>query len=226
MQDNNKNPITLNDVVDTVENRVSKITEEFRGGFNFLKCNEKSVTFWGSARTNENNDYYKSARSLGGKVAKDLGYSVVTGGGPGIMEAANRGAFENGGISLGLTIELPGGQCTNKYLTAHYDYYYFFIRKVSLSFSAEAYIFFPGGYGTLDEFFEILTLVQTGKIRRIPIILFGSKFWNKLDSFIKDSVLSMENIDSFDTTLYTITDDESEAIEIIRKAPVRNELVC
>jgi len=116
-------------------------------------------------------------------VVKELSYPIFTGGGPGIMEGANRGALEAGGKSFGLTIELPHEQSTNPYLTKHLDFYYFFSRKVCMTFSAEAFIFFPGGVGTLDEFFEILTLVQTGKIEKLPIVLVGVEFWSKLDEF-------------------------------------------
>ena len=146
---------------------------------------------------------------------------VVTGGGPGIMEAANKGAFEAKGKSLGLTIKLPQEQTTNPYITNEVSFNYFFSRKVCLSFSAEAYLFFPGGFGTLDELFEILTLVQTRKIEKVPIILVGNDYWTALDAFIKEHLLSKEMIDSEDITLYSISENEDEIIEIIRNAPVR-----
>jgi uncharacterized protein (TIGR00730 family) len=138
------------------------------------------------------------------------------------MEAANRGAFEAGGQSLGLTIELPGEQMRNKYLTNYLDLYYFFSRKVCLSFSAEAYLFFPGGLGTLDEFFEILTLVQTKKIQRIPIILVGSDFWKSIHNLLVESLFASRMIDEVDTNLYQILDDNDKIIEIIKNAPIRN----
>jgi uncharacterized protein (TIGR00730 family) len=137
------------------------------------------------------------------------------------MEGANRGAFEAGGESIGLTIELPNHQVQNAYLTHNLDFYYFFSRKVCLSFSAEAYIFFPGGYGTLDEFFEIITLIQTGKIIKMPIILVGSDFWNRIDDLIKNTLFKLGTVDKNDLTLYKISDNEDEIIEIIRKTPVR-----
>ena len=138
------------------------------------------------------------------------------------MEAANRGAFEAGGQSLGFTIELNPAQVKNQYLTKNLDFHYFFSRKVCMAFSAEAYVFFPGGLGTLNEFFEIATLIQTGKIERIPLILFGREFWSTLDEFIKKELLSRQTISPEDTTLYTITDSENEVVEIVRGAPVRN----
>ncbi|MDO8728723.1 MAG: TIGR00730 family Rossman fold protein, partial [bacterium] len=163
--------------------RVSEISKEFTEGFDFLADYQKSVTFFGANQFKEDNPYCVDARELASQIVQKLGYSVFSGGGPGIMEAANRGAYEAGGNSLGLLIKLPDGQITNKYITKSFDSYYFFVRKVLLSFSAEAFIFYPGGFGTLDEFFEILTLVQTKKITNVPIICVGSEYWNKLKDF-------------------------------------------
>jgi uncharacterized protein (TIGR00730 family) len=202
--------------------RIALISKEFHDGFKFLRDYPKSVTFFGGTRFKEGDFYYEKARLLGGKITRELGYSVFTGGGPGIMEAVNRGVFEAGGESLGLTIELPTQQPVNKYLTKSLNFYYFFSRKVCMCFSAEAFIFFPGGFGTLDEFTEILTLVQTGKIEKLPIILVGAEYWNKLDDFLKKEILSRNLIDEKDTLLYTISDDENQIIDIIRKAPVRD----
>ncbi len=215
-------PITLKDLRKASVERVSRIEKEFTDGFEFLASYEKSVTVFGSARFKEGHPYYERARDLAGKISKELGYGVLTGGGPGIMEAANRGAFEQGGTSLGITIKIPHAQKTNPYLTKHLDLYYFFIRKVCLSFSAEAYIFFPGGFGTLDEFFEILTLVQTKKIEKVPLILVGSEYWKGLEDFIYKYLLDIDTIDKSDLNLYTITDDDNEIIEIIKNAPIRN----
>ncbi len=215
-------PLTRQEIHDAANARVSLITKEFTEGFNFLRHYPKSVTFFGSARFPESHPYYIKAREIAGRIVDELHYSVFTGGGPGIMEAANRGAFESGGDSLGLTIELPEHQVTNKYLTKYIDLHYFFSRKVCLSFSAEAYIFFPGGLGTLDEFFEILTLVQTKKIESVPIILVGSDFWKDIEKLLKHDMLSRETIDTHDLALYTITDNDDEIIRIIKNAPVRN----
>lgn len=202
--------------------RISHIDKEFTASFEFLSKYDKSITVFGSSRLQDGHPYYERAQSLCRRVSKELGYSVITGGGPGIMEAANHGAFESKGKSVGICIELPHEQKKNPYLTDHIDLYYFFIRKVALSFAAEAYVFFPGGFGTLDEFFEILTLVQTGKIQRVPLILVGLEFWKSLEDFLIKYPLEIGTIDSSDLNLYTITDSEDEALEIIRNAPIRN----
>ncbi|TSC70787.1 MAG: hypothetical protein CEO12_163 [Parcubacteria group bacterium Gr01-1014_46] len=206
----------------TAVERVHLIAEEFTDAFNFLQKYPKSVTVFGGTRFVETDPQYASARSLSGRIAKELNYSVITGGGPGIMEAANRGAFEAGGTSLGLTIELSNHQIKNDYLTDNLDFYYFFSRKVCMSFSAEAYIFFPGGYGTLDEFFEIVTLVQTKKIEAVPIILVGSDFWKPLDELMRKELLGRGTIDPDDLDLYKIVDDENEIMEIVKNSPIRN----
>lgn len=203
------------------QKRVSEISKEFTEGFEFLEDYPKSVTFFGANQFKEDNPYYASARALASLVVKELGYSVISGGGPGIMEAANRGAFEAGGNSLGLLIKLPEGQIINKYITKSFPSYYFFVRKVLLSFSAEAFIFFPGGFGTLDEFFEILTLVQTKKIDGVPIICVGSEYWNELKEFMKKQPLSRGAINIHDLDLFHIVDDHEKIIEIIRNVPVR-----
>lgn len=197
--------------------RVSQISREFTGGFEFLADYEKSVTFFGANQFREGNPYYENARELASRVVKELNCPVISGGGPGIMEAANRGAYEASGDSLGLLITLPDGQVTNKYITKSFSSYYFFVRKVLLSFSAEAFIFFPGGFGTLDEFFEILTLVQTRKIADVPIICVGSEYWNELKEFMKREQLSRGVIKPEDLNLFQIIDDHAEIIEIIKK---------
>ena len=213
-------PLTKRELHQTARERVSVIAKEFADGFKFLEDYPKSITIFGGSHFNEDNEYYKKARSLGARVVKDLGYSVFTGGGPGLMEAANRGAYEAGGQSLGLTIELSHKQIQNQYLTKKIDFYYFFSRKVCLSFSAEAYVFFPGGFGTLDEFFEIVALVQTNKIEPVPIICFGSDFWKPIDEMMRKEFLSRKTIEAGDLALYTITDDENHVLDIIRNAPV------
>lgn len=215
-------PVTLHEVEEEITKRVSFIDREFIQGFNLIKHQPKSVTFYGSARLPEDSTYYNKARSLGGKLAK-LSYTIVTGGGQGIMEAGSRGGKEAHGRTLGLNIKLPHEQRPNPYLTQEMTFYYFFTRKVMLSFSAEAYLFFPGGFGTLDEFFEILTLVQTRKIEQVPIILVGTEFWSKLQLFIDETLYrDFKTIDQEDTSLYTIMDDEDAILEIIKNSPVRN----
>lgn len=218
---NEEKPITFAEILEDTEKRLGLISEEFRKGFDFINNYPRSVTFFGSARTKEDDFYYKKAKSLGARIAGELHYSVVTGGGPGIMEACNRGAYEAGGNSLGLTISLPKEQISNPYLTDSEDFHYFFSRKVCLSFSAEAYIFFPGGFGTLDEFTEILTLMQTNKISKAPIILVGTDFWTPLKNFFEEFLTKNNMIDAADVDLFTITDDEEEILQIIKTAPVR-----
>lgn len=216
-------PLTKQEIAHASKLRISRISREFSRGFKFIKHFPKSVSFFGSARFKEDNEHYKKARSIAEKLSH-LGYAIVTGGGPGIMQAGNHGAYDAGGDSIGLNIRLPMEQVTNPYVKDSVDFYYFFSRKVALSFSAEAYLYFPGGFGTLDEFFEILTLVQTHKIPKVPIILVGSDFWKPLDNFIKKYLLEKHNtISPEDLDLYKITDDEEEILEIVRKAPMRKE---
>ena len=214
-------PLTREDLQDTIRRKVSRISQEFRETFEFIRNYPRSVSIFGSARFNENNKHYEEARQLAGRIVRELGYTIFTGGGGGIMEGANRGAFEEGGKSVGLNIRLRREQELNRYTTDSIETYYFFVRKVGLSFAAEAYIFFPGGFGTLDEFFEILTLVQTRKIRAVPIILVGSDFWKPLDQFIKEELLGKhKTINANECELYMITDDEEKILEAIRKTPV------
>ena len=216
-------PLTKKEIEYASKLRVSRISKEFSRGFKFIKKYPKSVTFFGSARFKEDNIHYQQAKNIAEELSK-LGYAIVTGGGPGIMEAANKGAYEAGGASVGLDIRLPKEQITNPYVKDSVDFYYFFSRKVTLSFSAEAYLYFPGGFGTLDEFFEILTLVQTHKIPKVPIILIGSDFWKPLDEFIKKRLLKEHStISNGDEELYKIIDNDEEIIEIVKNAPMREE---
>ena len=222
-------PLTLIEMEKNSRRRISQITKELVGGFAFINSHPKSVTFFGSARFNENHPYYKKTRQIAKRIS-DAGFAVVTGGGPGVMEAANRGATDGCGpncgnrYSLGVCIKLPSEQRTNPYVTNSINFKFFFTRKVILSFSAEAYIYFPGGFGTLDEFFEIVTLIQTNKIERVPIILVGNDYWKPLDAFIKDVLCEKYNtINEKDMKIYTITEDEDEILEIIKNAPLRRE---
>jgi len=208
--------LTREEMQEVARERVVEISKEFTKGFKFLEDYPQSVTFFGSNQFKEDNPYYISARTLAGRIATELGYSVASGGGPGIMEAANRGAFEAGGTSLGLTIKLPHEQIINKYISKEIDSYYFFVRKVILSF--------PGGFGTLDEFFEIMTLVQTKKIKGVPIICVGSDYWRRLERFLAEELLSRGTIIAEDMTIFTITDDHDEILNIIKKVPVRSGL--
>lgn len=211
----------------TTESEVCVMNEEFRQGFEIVKKNKdgnKSVTFWGSARLPIDSEYYQKAYRISKRLASELNCMITTGGGPGIMEAGNRGAYEMGKPSLGLTINLPTEQKTNPYVTEEIPFYFFFTRKTLMAFSAEAYLYFPGGYGTLDELFEILTLVQTGKIARVPIVLVGKEFWKPLDEFIKKTLLlDQKTISDEDLNLYQMLDDEDEIVNIVKNAPMRDE---
>lgn len=196
--------------------RIFRIMSEFVDGFTFLARIEKSATIFGSARLKEDHPYYQLARELGKRLA-EKGYTIVTGGGPGIMQAGNQGACEAGGNSVGLNIQLPMEQRINPYVRQSMSFHYFFSRKVMLDFSAEAYVFFPGGYGTLDEFFELVTLVQTGKIERgVPIIMMGRDFWEPLAKWMEDTLLNkLHTIAPDDLELWTLTDDIDEAVKIV-----------
>ncbi len=207
-----------------VEKRISTIMKEVKGAFTLLHRYPKLVTFYGSTRTPEGSLYYEAARRIAHRIANELGYAVITGGGPGIMEAANRGAFEAGGESIGMQIVLPQAQILNKFLTDHMTFYFLFVRRLSLSFSAETYIFFPGGYGTLDEFFEVIELIQTKKIHPVPVILYGKEYWEPLDTFIKNHLLGkFKMIDQEDCETYKIVENEEEILSIIKNAPLRKE---
>ena len=204
--------------------RVAEIAKEFTEGFKFLANYPKSVTFFGSTQVKEGELYYEKARKLSSKIVKELGYAIVSGGGPGIMEAADRGAYEAGGDSIGLLIKLPNLQPTNSYLKSSDSFYYFFARKFFLAYGAEVFIFFPGGFGTLDEFFEIITLVQTRKIEGVPIICYGSEYWNKIKILFKEELLQRRYIETTDVEIFTITDDEDLILEMIKRAPVRESV--
>jgi hypothetical protein len=204
--------------------RVLRVMAEFVDGFQFLADLKKTVTILGSARFPEDDQWYKEARKLGNMLAKEK-FSVITGGGPGIMEAANRGAFEAGGDSVGLNIQLPYEQRINPYVKKAIGFHYFFTRKVMLAYSSQAYVYFPGGFGTVDELFEILTLVQTKKIfEKIPVILVGREFWGSMDAWMHQTMLGKHKaIDANDLKIYTIVDTAEEAMKIIKKTKPREE---
>lgn len=204
--------------------RVFRIMSEFVDGFQFLADFKKTVTFFGSARFKEDNRWYMEAQKLGRLLSKQ-GFTIMTGGGPGIMEAANRGAVEGKkGSSVGLNIQLPYEQRINPYVRKPIGFHYFFTRKVMLSYSAQVYVFFPGGFGTLDEVFEILTLIQTRKIyEKIPVVLVGKDFWGNAEKFMKEYMVEKyQTIDSEDLDLYTIVDTAEEAFKIIKKSKPRS----
>jgi uncharacterized protein (TIGR00730 family) len=195
--------------------RLFKIMAEFVSGFEILKKYKLAATMFGSARTKPGDPIYEQVRELSGKLSK-AGFAIITGGAAGVMEAGSRGAYEAGGKSVGLNIELPSEQEANPYLTDGMTFNYFFSRKVMLSFASEVYLFFPGGFGTLDEFLEILTLVQTRKIKRIPIILYGKAFWAPLLDMFENSLLkTYKTISKEDLKLYTVVDSVEEAFNTV-----------
>lgn len=197
--------------------RIFRIMSELVDGYEFLSDQRKEVTIFGSARTKPGTRYCREAELLGELLAKEK-FTVITGGGPGIMEAANKGAFNADGASLGLNIELPNEQRVNPYVKHGLGFHYFFTRKVMLTSPSQAFVAFPGGFGTLDEIFEVLTLIQTGKMPKVPVILMGKEYWSSLDHFIKTEVLEHHKaIEAKDRSLYTILDDAKAAMKIIRK---------
>ena len=195
--------------------RIFRIMAEFVEGFQFLSEFSREVTIFGSARLPETHPWYQEARRLG-QLLGECGYTTITGGGPGIMEAANRGAFERDGESVGINIQLPLEQRVNAYVKRSRGFHYFFTRKVMLAASAQAYVFFPGGFGTLDEMFEMITLIQTGKAARIPIILVGKSFWRPLIDWVNDQMIPHKLISPDDRKIYRVVATAQEAFDIIQ----------
>ncbi len=198
--------------------QVFRIISEFIDGYNFITNLHNEVTVFGSARTKKTSKYYRMAVELG-RMLGDAGYTVVTGGGPGIMEAANKGAWEAGGQSVGLNIQLPKEQRINRYVKDSVAFSYFFIRKVMLLSAGHAFVFFPGGFGTLDEFFEALDGIETGLFEDTPLIVVGSEFWNPLiEGFLKNkSVKQVHSLDESDLRYIQIVDNAEEAFRVIKK---------
>jgi uncharacterized protein (TIGR00730 family) len=194
--------------------RVLRIAGEFVAGFDALAELGPAVTIFGSARTRKDDPAYAAARELGAKLAH-AGFTTITGGGPGVMEAANRGAFEGGGVSVGLNIELPHEQGMNRFVNLPLNFRYFFVRKTMFVKYAQAFVIFPGGFGTLDELFEALTLIQTGKLANFPVVLFGTEFWRGLLDWIDDRLVGSSKIAANDRGLLTVTDDVEEIVRII-----------
>jgi uncharacterized protein (TIGR00730 family) len=191
------------------------IAEEFRTGFEAVDSIDRpAVTIFGSARVDEDDPVYKLAEDIGRRVA-EAGFAVVTGGGPGVMEAANRGAQEAGGLSVGFAIDLPHEQKSNPYIDIGVTFKHFYARKTMLVKAAEGFIMFPGGFGTLDELFEALTLIQTGKVLNFPVVLLGSEHWQGLFGWIQDRLLRAGYIDEEDEDLLYVTDDPEEAVRIV-----------
>jgi len=201
--------------------RIFRIMAEFIEGFEFLGPLRKEITFFGSARLKEDSYWYKQAQELA-RLLAEAGFTVITGGGPGIMEAGNRGAYEAGGESIGLDIELPLEQRRNAYVKKGAGFHYFFTRKVMLSASAQAYVFFPGGYGTLDEFFEMITLIQTQKMEHVPVVCVGKEFWQPLDAYLRQSLLEKyQTIGAEDVDIYTIVDTAEDAFALMKDSKER-----
>ena len=197
--------------------RVFRIMSEFVQGFELLRDTGLAATFWGSARLKPDDKYYKAAEELAAKLAKK-GFAIVSGGGGGIMEASNVGAFKVGGKSVGLNIKLPFEQKLNPYTTQSLSFDFFFSRKVMLTFASEVYVYFPGGFGTLDEFFEIVTLIQTRKIEQIPILLYGKEFWEPLLRFFEQDMMKKFNtISPEDMAIFQLVDSVDEAYKYIVK---------
>ncbi len=195
--------------------RLGDIDEEVQAGYDVIRKYHKTVTVFGSARVKEDNPYYQSARDISAKLAEN-DYAIITGGGHGIMEAANRGAQEAGGDSVGFNIKLPKEQTLNQYTTDSLAFKYFAPRKICMTLFADAYVFFPGGFGTLDELTEIITLIQTGKTTKAPAILYGSDFWQGFDGFVQEELLKNGLITDGDDDLYHITDDVDEIVRLVK----------
>jgi uncharacterized protein (TIGR00730 family) len=200
--------------------RVLRILSEFVEGFDALNEVGPAVTVFGSARATQDDPYYAAGRALGAALAR-RGFAVITGGGPGIMEAVNRGCQEAGGLSVGCNIELPDEQEINDYVDLGVEFRYFFVRKNMFVKYARGFVIFPGGLGTLDELFESLTLAQTGKIEHFPIVLFGTEYWSGLLDWMRKVVLGRKAIAAADMDLMTLTDDPEEAADMAtRPLPV------
>lgn len=211
-----KNKVIRENFVDEDTWRVFRIMSEFVEGFEILSRIEKAVSIFGSSRVKPNNKYYKLAEEIAYLLAKE-GYAIITGSGPGIMEAANKGAKRARGHSIGLNIQIPIQQKPNKFVDTLLDFRYFFVRKVMFVKYAKAFIIMPGGYGTLDEFTEAINLIQTQRIPKFPVILFGREYWcGMLDWFFK-TVLKNNNISKSDLDIFTVVDNPKEVVNVIKR---------
>ena len=197
--------------------RVLRIQSEFVEGFGALAELGPAISVFGSARTKPDDPSYAAAEEVGRKLAQ-AGFAVITGGGPGVMEAANKGAGEAGGVSVGLGIELPFESGLNQYVDLSIEFHYFFARKTMFVKYSDAFVIMPGGFGTLDELFEALTLIQTGKVKHFPVILFGSAYWAGLVEWLTRTVAEERKINPTDLLLFRVTDDPAEAARIVIEA--------
>ncbi len=195
--------------------RVFRIMSEFVEGFHQLSQIGPAVTIFGSARTNPNDKMYQMAVKTAELLARE-GYAIITGGGPGIMEASNKGALKSGGHSIGLNIDLPFEQTPNRYITTLIKFHYFFCRKVMFVKYARAFVIFPGGYGTLDELFESITLIQTGRIEQFPVILFNKAYWQGLLDWMRGKVLTEKNIGLEDLDIVKVVDTPADVVKVIK----------
>jgi len=197
--------------------RVFRIMGEFVEGFDELATLSRGIAIFGSARTKPDDPDYEAAKETAALLSAQ-GFAVITGGGPGIMEAANRGAFEAGGLSIGCNIELPFEQRPNAYQTLSLTFKYFFVRKMMFVKYSLAFVIFPGGFGTFDELFEALTLIQTKKIRNFPVVLFGTRYWSGMLAWLREEVLLSGKIAEHDLNLFHITDSPAEVVEIVTRS--------
>lgn len=196
--------------------RIFRIMSEFVDGFETLSRAGKAVSIFGSSRFGPSNKYYKMAEETAYLLAKE-GYAVITGSGPAIMEAANKGAKRAGGLSIGLNIQIPLEQKPNKYVDTLLDFRYFFVRKVMFVKYAKAFIIMPGGYGTLDEFSEAINLIQTQRIQEFPVVLMGSDYWKGMIEWFRSTVLKSGAISKQDLALFTVVDKPEDAVNVIKK---------
>ncbi len=205
--------------------RMFKIIAEFADGFDRMERFGPCISIFGSARTKPENPYYALTEKIAERLVKE-GYGIITGGGPGIMEAGNKGAKKLNGKSVGLHIQLPKEEGANQYVDHNriFTFRYFFARKVMFIKYAQAFVYMPGGFGTMDELFEVLTLVQTKKISKVPIILVGKSYWEGLIEWIKDSMLAEKNINPADLNLFHITDSPDEVVKIIKNHYKKSDL--
>jgi hypothetical protein len=194
---------------------VDRIADEFRAGFaEIAKIDRPAVTMFGSARIPAGDPHYEAARAIARRFA-ERGWAVITGGGPGIMEAGNRGAKEGGGLSVGFNIQLPWEQHENPYLDIEHTFEHFYARKVCFVMPAEGFVVMPGGFGTLDEFYEALTLIQTGKVSNFPVVLYDSEHWSRMLDWVRDELLAERLVSPEDIDMLSLTDDIEEAVEIV-----------
>lgn len=196
--------------------RIFRIMSEFVDGFELFEKVGPAISIFGSSRVTSKNIYYQKAE-VTAKLLVKAGYAIITGGGPGIMEAANKGATLAGGESIGLNIELPTEQKPNKYIKTLLSFRYFFVRKVMFVKYSQGFVIFPGGFGTLDELFEATTLIQTKRIKRFPVVLFGVNYWTKMLKWLQSSVCVNKYIDNKDLKIFNIVDTPKEVVSVIKK---------